>query len=65
MQMLHDDAGEFGESYGLKIPKMGNKLARSVFVIDKEGVLSYMEIVPEIATEPDEEAALAAAKKLL
>ena len=53
------------KSYGLKIPKMGNKLARSVFVIDKEGVLSYMEIVPEIATEPDEEAALAAAKKLL
>ena len=65
MQMLHDDNGEFGEAYGLKVPHMGNKLARSVFVIDKEGVLSYMEIVPEIATEPDEAAALAAAKKLL
>ena len=65
MQMLHDDNGEFAEAYGLKVPQMGNKLARSVFVIDKEGVLSYMEIVPEIATEPDEAAALAAAKKLL
>lgn len=65
MQMLHDDAGEFGEAYGLKVPKLGNKLARSVFVIDKEGILAYMEIVPEIATEPDEAAALAAAKKLL
>ena len=65
MQMLHDDNGEFGEAYGLKVPHMGNKMARSVFVIDKEGVLSYMEIVSEIATEPDEAAALAAAKKLL
>jgi thiol peroxidase len=65
MQMLHDDNGEFAEAYGLKVPQMGNKLARSVFVIDKEGVLSYMEIVPEIATEPDEAAALAAAKNLL
>ncbi|MBP9976890.1 MAG: thiol peroxidase [Trichococcus sp.] len=65
MQMLHDDAGEFGEAYGLKVPKLGNKLARSVFVIDKDGILSYMEIVPEIATEPNEEAALAAAKNLL
>ena len=65
MQMLHDDDGEFGEAYGLKVPHMGNKLARSVFVIDKEGVLSYMEIVPEISNEPDEAAALAAAKKIL
>ena len=65
MQMLHDDNGEFGEAYGLKVPHMGNKLARSVFVIDKEGVLSYMEIVPEIATEPDEAAAKENAKKIL
>ncbi|MDB6352480.1 thiol peroxidase [Trichococcus sp. K1Tr] len=65
MQMLHDDNGEFAEAYGLKVPQMGNKLARSVFVIDKEGVLTYMEIVPEISTEPDEAAALAAAKNLL
>lgn len=65
MQMLHDDQGEFAKAYGLAIPKMGNKLARSVFVVDQQGVLAYKEIVPEISTVPDAEAAMAAVKKLL
>ena len=65
MQMLHDDQGEFALAYGLAIPKMDNKLARSVFIVDQHGVLAYKEIVPEISTAPDFDAALAAAKKLL
>lgn len=40
-------------------------LARVVFVIDKEGVLRYTQVVPEVTTEPDYEAVLAEAKKLL
>lgn len=40
-------------------------LARVVFVIDKEGVLRYSQVVPEVTTEPDYEAVLAEARKLL
>ncbi len=39
-------------------------LARVVFVIDKEGVLRYTQVVPEITTEPDYDAVLAEVKKL-
>ena len=28
-------------------------LARAIFVIDREGILRYEKIVPEIAQEPD------------
>lgn len=40
-------------------------LARVVFVIDKEGVLRYTQVVPEITTEPDYNSVLAEVKKLL
>lgn len=40
-------------------------LARVVFVIDKEGVLRYTQVVPEVTTEPDYDAVLAEARKLL
>ena len=40
-------------------------LARVVFVIDKEGVLRYTQVVPEITTEPDYDTVLAEAKKLM
>ncbi|MFT3886541.1 MAG: thiol peroxidase [Flavobacteriales bacterium] len=40
-------------------------LARAVWVIDKEGVIRYHELVPELGNEPQYDAALEAAKKLL
>ncbi|MEO8733395.1 MAG: thiol peroxidase [Flavobacteriales bacterium] len=40
-------------------------LARVVFVIDKEGILRYTQVVPEVTTEPDYDTVLAEAKKLL
>ena len=52
MVMLRDTDLEFGKNYGLFIPEM-DRLARSIFVIDQNGVISYEEITPEIATEPD------------
>ena len=52
---------EFGEAYGVLIKDMG-LLARAIFVIDTEGKIAYMEIVPEVATHPDYEAALKAVK---
>lgn len=55
---------EFGEKYGVLIKggKLDRILARAIFVIKPDGKLSYVEYVPEIANEPNYEAALAAAK---
>lgn len=54
----------FGRSYGVLIKDL-RLLARAVFVVDKNGVIRYQELVKEIATEPNYEAALKAAKELL
>ena len=64
MTMLRDEEGVFGKEYGLFIPEM-NRLARAIFVLDKDGVISYEEIVAEIATEPDYTKALERAKALI
>ena len=40
-------------------------LARAVFVIDEEGRITYLELVKEIASEPDYEAVLAAVAELI
>lgn len=54
----------FGPRYGVLIKEL-NLLARSVFVVDKNSVIRYIEIVPEVALEPDYEAVIAAARALL
>lgn len=51
----------FGENYGVLIKEL-KLLARSVFVVDKNDTVTYVEIVPEVTNEPNYEAALAAAK---
>jgi thiol peroxidase len=38
-------------------------LARAVFVVDRQGVVKYLELVKEIASEPDYAAVLDAVKK--
>lgn len=55
---------EFGTSYGvlMKEPRL---LARAIFVIDKENIICYIEIVPEVSKHPDYEKALSAVNKLL
>ena len=53
---------EFGRDYGVAItdgPLQG-LLARAVVVVDANGQVLHDELVPEIAQEPDYEAALAA-----
>ena len=52
---------EFGAKYGLLIQGL-RLLARAVLVIDKKGVVRYVEIVPELTNEPDYAAAIKAAK---
>ncbi|MGM0218404.1 thiol peroxidase [Enterococcus sp. AZ126] len=61
MEILHDTEGTFGQAYGLFIPAMG-RLARSIFVINKEGKIAYEVISTEISEEPDYAAALEQAK---
>jgi len=65
MQLLSDYKGNtFGRDWGLYIQDMG-ALARSVFVLDKDGKIVYEEIVPEIAEEPNYDAVLAKVKELV
>ena len=54
----------FGAAYGVLI-KEARLLARAVFVVDQKGTVQHVQIVPEIAKEPDYDAVLKAAKKLL
>ncbi|MDU2065714.1 MAG: thiol peroxidase [Sporomusaceae bacterium] len=54
----------FGLQYGLVVEEL-RLLARAVTIIDKDGVVRYSEVVPEMTNHPDYDAALAAAKKLL
>jgi len=53
----------FGLNYGVLIREL-KLLARSVFVLDRDEKIAFMEIVREVTAEPDYAAALAAAKKL-
>lgn len=52
----------FGKSYGVRIKELG-LLARCVFVVDKSDKVTYVQLVPEVAQEPDYNAVLEAAKK--
>jgi thiol peroxidase len=53
----------FGRNWGVLIEGLPLPLlARSVFVVDKAGKVTYAEIVPEVTAEPNYDAALAALK---
>lgn len=54
----------FGENYGVLI-KENRLLARSIFVVDKDDKVRYVEIVKEVTSAPDYEAALSAVRKSL
>jgi len=54
----------FGLAYGVLMDKL-RLHSRAVFVIDRDGIVQYIEYVPRIANPPNFEAAIAAVKKLL
>jgi thiol peroxidase len=57
----HDHS--FGEHYGVLIKGLPIPLlARAIFVVGSDDTIKYVEIVPEIAQEPEYEPALAALK---
>ena len=55
---------DFGKSYGVLIKEL-RLLARCVFVIDKEGIIRYIQLVEEISKEPNYDEALNALKSIL
>ena len=59
----HRDA-DFGQAYGVLIKGL-RLLARAVFVVDKEGTIRHIELVKEIASEPDYDSVLTAVKDLV
>jgi len=56
-------SGDFGRAYGLLIPDI-HVLARAVMVVDKDNVVRYLQVVPELASMPDIDAAFNAARKV-
>jgi thiol peroxidase len=54
----HRDAS-FGAAYGVLIKEL-RLLARSIFVVGKDGIVKYAEIVPEVTHAPAYDKALAA-----
>jgi len=55
---------EFGNAYGVLLADgpLAGVLARVIFVIGKDGKVTYKQVVPEITTEPNYEEAIEAAK---
>lgn len=58
---------DLSEKWGAAIAEgpMQATTCRAVWVIDKEGVVRYLELAPELGSEPDYESALTAARGLL
>ena len=55
---------EFGTNYGFLIKEL-RLLARGVVIIDKDDTIKYVEYVPEIAQEPNYDAAIKVLKELV
>jgi len=56
--------GDFGRKFGLRLTEgpLAGLLARAVVVLDEKGKVIHSQLVPEIAQEPDYQAALDALK---
>jgi thiol peroxidase len=64
MQTLSDTHDHsFGQNYGVLIEGLPIPLlSRAIFVLDKAGKITYVEYVPEVASHPNYDNALAALK---
>jgi thiol peroxidase len=53
---------DFGRAFGVELAEgpMSGLMARAVVVLDPQGKVTYTELVPEIAQEPDYDAAISA-----
>ena len=55
--------GDFGKATGLMIDEM-RLLARSIVIVDGDGIVRYVQVVPEITHLPDMDKAFAIAEEL-
>ena len=55
---------DFGTAYGMLIKEL-RLLARAVFVVDQSGIIRHIQLVKEVAEEPDYDAVIQAVNKLL
>jgi len=55
---------DFGKSYGVLIKEL-RLLARAVFIVDKDGIVKYVQLCPEVAKEPDYDEVLTALRALV
>ncbi|WP_042146392.1 thiol peroxidase [Paucisalibacillus sp. EB02] len=63
LEMLSDHRdGDFGEKFGVLIKEL-RLLARSIFVVDSNDKVTYVEYVSEVTNHPDYDKALEAAKQ--
>jgi thiol peroxidase len=64
LQYLSDyKAGAFGQATGLLIEHV-MLLARAVIIVDRQGIVRYIQVTPEVASLPDMDAAFAKATEL-
>ena len=61
VKTLSDYRSNFGETYGVLIKGL-SLLARCIFVIDEKGTVTYVQLVKEVASEPNYEEVLKALK---
>ena len=65
IEMLSDHKDRmFGEAFGVQVKETG-LLARAIYLVDKGGIVRYIQTVTEIVQEPDYDAVLAAARELV
>ena len=66
-ELVVDEERQFAKKFGILIAdgKLKDRLARAVFIIDREGLIAYKEIVNEITDEVDYDACLAAINELV
>lgn len=55
---------EFGKAWGVLIKDL-RLLARAVFIVDKDGIVKYAQVVPEVTKEPNYDEALTALRALV
>ena len=57
LAVASDYRGEFGRPFGIYIPQL-MFLTRSVFIVDRDGVIQHVDIVSEFTHEPEYDAAI-------
>ena len=66
-ELVIDTDRNFAKKYGLLISegKLKDRLARAGYVIDRDGLVAYKELVPEIVDEVDYDACLAVVERIV